>query len=187
MSKTIDQNIRYLYEDLPGRHGSRLSFFSDMGRRDLVDKTELIGGVYINISEAVTNSGNECRLKDDCHSIIMSLQSRICLAVDADFEVYNLEDLEQEDPQIVKLIKETNLQVFICFDHQSTLIQSLDEKQKKESQLIKFPKQVILDDQRNEIKRIFQNKIKKQAKRIQLTGKVSSKLPPVTPDNDNDC
>ncbi len=185
MAKNTDKTIRYLYEDLPGRHGSRLSFFSDMKRRDLVDKTGLIGGVYVNISEAITNSGNECKLKDECHSIIMSLQSRICLAIDADFEVYNLDDLEKDDPQIVQLIKETNLQVYICFDHQSTLIEVLNEKQKGKSRLIQFPKQDIINGQGKEIRRIFQNKLRKQTRKTSLIGKLSSKSKPVTPGNDN--
>jgi hypothetical protein len=117
--------VSYLHEDRPGKLGSRLLDFSQIGRRDLVDQTGLIGGIYINTSASMERADYICRDNNSCISELVALESRIQMAYDEDKRIYTLQQLEEEDEDIVDLLQETNLKVIYCVKHHGALMMPL--------------------------------------------------------------
>lgn len=117
--------VPYLHEDRPGKLGAKILGFTQIGRRDLVDQTGLVGGIYINTSHAMDRGNYICQSDPNCVAELVALESRIQMAIDEDQRLYSIPQLEEEDEDIVDLLYETNLKVIYCVKHKQGLLMPL--------------------------------------------------------------
>lgn len=127
MDKKFDfSKVSYIHEGIPGKLGTRMISFSQMGRRDLVDETGLIAGIYLNSTDEIERGDYVCETNVECIHGLIGLESRIHLAIDRDHRVYTMEELRAEDSDIVDLISTTNLRIVLCLKHKLAQISHLE-------------------------------------------------------------
>lgn len=126
MAALEQKTVRFLSEKRRGKVGERMVYFTGMGRRDLVDETGLVGGIYMNTAKQIARvSGLLCEGEEDCKEPVIVLESRLIMAIDNYFDVYRREELLVEDPDIVDLLDETNLRILICLKHKKVRMERL--------------------------------------------------------------
>lgn len=125
--------ISSLHVDHPGRLGTKIVYFSDIGRRNLVDETGFIGGVYINTAQEIEREDINCDTAEGCKEPLVSLESRIHWALDGDHDCYPLEDIYEEDAEVGGMISATNLRVLLCLTHKTIMAMPLKVEEDAES------------------------------------------------------
>ena len=120
MERKWNPNVRYLNEEHPSRLGIKIIPFDKMGRRDLVDNTGLVGGIFFNTVKEIDRMDLRCVDDQGCNMPVISLESRINWALDSDWDVYPMDAIREEDEDIADMLMETNIKVVYCVEHQQS-------------------------------------------------------------------